>query len=119
MENLNYDYLGGPVNPQENQVRNKKKLKKDPKKLFNIENFTYFVENQENIEKEKIVRKGLNMDDNFWDNFIRICNDSNAFSKLLNVPKEKIVSWAEIIKNQIKEIKRKDQHTIKPNKKLI
>lgn len=121
MKNLKYDHLGGgPEMPKrEIKINKKRVLKTKPKKLFAMENFSCFLENQEDLEKEKIVRKGLNIDDNFWDNFIRICGDSNALSKLLNVPKEKISSWSSIIQNKIQEINKKDKNISSSHKKLI
>jgi hypothetical protein len=122
---LNYDHLGGgPIlyEPQKIEINKKKTMKKDPKKLFiKKENFSAFVKNQENLDKEKIIRKGLNItkEGNFWDYFIKICDDSNALSKLLNVPKEKITSWAGEIRNVIQEVKNKDSKSISAHKKLI
>lgn len=121
MKNMNFDHLGqGPIIGNEPEIRidKKKILKNKPKKLFAMENFSSFFENEENIEKEKIIRKGLNIDE-FWNNFIKICGDSNALSKLLNVPKEKISSWSAAIQNGIQEINKKDKSVPNFHKKLI
>lgn len=125
MESLNYDYLGGGPSlnqPQEININKKKSMKKDPKKIFKKnESFAVFYENQEILDQEKIIRKGLNIrkESDFWDDFIQICNDSNALSKLLNVPKEKITSWAGRINSAIKNVKKKDAEGASHHKKLI
>lgn len=125
MESLNYDYLGGGPTlnePQEININKKKSMKKDPKKIFKKnESFSVFYENQETLDQEKIIRKGLNIrkEGDFWDDFIQICNDSNSLSKLLNIPKEKITSWSGKIRSMIQEVKKKDAESVSPHKKLI
>lgn len=125
MESLNYDYLGGGPTlnePQEIKVNNKKTMKKDPKKIFKKnESFSVFYENQEVLDQEKIIRKGLNIrkEGDFWDDFIQLCNDPGSLSKLLNVPKEKITSWSAKIRSVIQDVKKKDAESVSPHKKLI
>lgn len=125
MESLNYDYLGaGPTlnEPKEIKVDNKKTMKKDPKKIFKKnESFSIFYENQEALDQEKIIRKGLNIrkEGDFWDDFIQLCNDAGSLSKLLNIPKEKITSWSGKIRSMIQDVKKKDAETVSSHKKLI
>jgi hypothetical protein len=53
MKDLNFDHLGqGPIigNEPEIRVNKKRVLRNRPKKLFAMENFSSFLENEENID---------------------------------------------------------------------
>ena len=59
-------------------------------------------------EAVDVVRNGLNIRDDFWDDFIVLCGDSHAMSKLLDVPPEKISGWASKIQDLVTKINQSD-----------
>ena len=70
---------------------------------------------EQNSETLNLIRSGNNLRKNdcgnFWDDFINLCGNANAMSKVLDVPKEKITGWAEKI-NEIRQlVKNKDSNT--------
>ena len=72
--------------------------------------FYEFIEELNNNDKDVIlnlIRSGNNLRKNdcgnFWDDFINLCGNANAMSKLLGVPKEKITGLAEKI-NEIRQL---------------
>lgn len=72
--------------------------------------FYEFIEELNNNDKDAVlnlIRSGNNLRKNdcgnFWDDFINLCGNSNAMSKLLGVPKEKITGLAEKI-NEIRQL---------------
>lgn len=48
---------------------------------------------------------GINVADNFWDNFILVCNNKEGMSALLKVDSEKIASWPLIIQKYLEKSK--------------
>lgn len=52
-----------------------------------------FLEFSENIQELELIKSGLNLKGDFWDNFLIICNNSKALSKILDVPEHKIHGW--------------------------
>lgn len=53
------------------------------------------------INENSIISKGENLDPNFWHNFQLILRNSSEISDLLDVPRYKVISWHEKIKNAI------------------
>ena len=51
-----------------------------------------------------VVKTGLQVDEYFWENFLRVMNNSSGLSELLDVPSEKIAKWHSRIKDALKEI---------------
>ena len=67
-----------------------------------------------------VIRSGMNLDEDFWNNFKLVINNSDGLSKLLHVPVEKIVTWREKIDKAIRAVKDKDGETnLGKNKKII
>jgi len=73
-----------------------------------------FLEAWENIRSIKeqsddaaieAIFTGINVVDNFWDNFILVCNNKDGMAALLNVSPEKIASWPPIIQNYLDKSK--------------
>ena len=58
----------------------------------------------DNDESIAVVRAGLNIRPDFWDDFIRICGNADGLSELLDVPKEKISNWSVKINKILEEI---------------
>ncbi len=48
---------------------------------------------------------GLNVSEDFWDNFILVCNNTDGLSQLLGVSAEKIASWPIKIQEYLKKSK--------------
>lgn len=60
----------------------------------------------------KVIRTGLNISDDFWDDFIRITNNPNDLSDLLGVRPEIISGWASIIKENLNKVQKTDSSGI-------
>lgn len=56
----------------------------------------------------RVVRTGVGLRTkdcgNFWDDFISVCNDGEGLSELLDVPSEKIGSWASKVKDMLDKV---------------
>lgn len=66
------------------------------------------------------IETGLGIDEEFWDKFLRLLNNSDSVSELLDVPTTTISKWHDRIKSAIE--KRDSEKLAKPsgkNKKLI
>lgn len=77
-----------------------------------------FMKLWENIEKFKeesdtdamqAIRTGLNIRDDFWDDFLSVINNSEALSGLLDVPTTKISSWHSKITDALSQVKHSDE----------
>lgn len=54
------------------------------------------------------IRTGLGIDEEFWDNFLLVINNSSGLSELLDVPVTKISSWHEKVRNALKRVQDAD-----------
>mgnify|MGYP006056577383 CR=1 FL=1 len=54
------------------------------------------------------IRVGLNVRDDFWDDFLMVVNNSGALSELLDVPTTKISGWHEKIKAALSRVREAD-----------
>lgn len=59
-------------------------------------------------EQSNVIRNGLNLRDDFWDDFLSLCGDAQAMSKLLDVPAEKISGWTSKIHSLVDKINQTD-----------
>jgi hypothetical protein len=59
-------------------------------------------------ESVEAVRSGMNIRPDFWDDFIRLTGNAAALSVLLDVPKDKISSWASHITEILDRIQQTD-----------
>ncbi len=75
-----------------------------------------FLEAWESVRKLKesaddaaisAIFSGINVAEDFWDNFILVCNNKDGLSALLNVPPEKITTWPSLIQKALEESKNK------------
>jgi len=64
----------------------------------------------EDIDPKAIValRAGQNIRPEFWDDFLKICNQSQALSELLGVRKEVIARWPNQIREGLAQIDKLD-----------
>lgn len=74
--------------------------------------------NRENLA-QRVIQKGLNIDDYFWENFMLLLEDSEGLSALLNIPELKINGWYDKIQNHLNS-NNKDAFEIEvPSKRRI
>lgn len=55
------------------------------------------------------IRTGLNADEEFWDTFLLVINNSSALSELLDVPVTKISSWHKRVRDALERVKQADE----------
>lgn len=65
------------------------------------------------------VVTGLNVAEDFWDNFILVCNNKEGMAELLNVSPEKIASWPAIIKTNLDKAKTHNFDEEDPKTKIM
>lgn len=56
------------------------------------------------------VRAGLNLRPDFWDDFMKVCNQSTALAELLGVRKEIISRWPMVIRSTVEKVRQMDNH---------
>jgi len=54
------------------------------------------------------IRNGINVRDDFWEDFLLVINNSGALSELLEVPVTKISGWHERVKSALDKVKQAD-----------
>lgn len=67
----------------------------------------------------RAIRNGLNIDENFWENFISMIGNADSVSVLLDIPKEKITGWASKIRQLIEKVQNMDSSSDKNKNKMI
>jgi hypothetical protein len=67
-----------------------------------------------------VIRTGLGVDEDFWDNFLLVINNSEGLSALLDVPTTKIGSWHNKVRQALSKVAQADERpNPKGNTKLI
>lgn len=59
---------------------------------------------EEQEDNTDVIKSGLNLDKDFWDNFMHISGNADGLSKLLGVSKDKIISWNSKIKSALEKV---------------
>ncbi len=54
------------------------------------------------------IRNGINVREDFWDDFLLVINNSGALAVLLDVPVTKIGAWHQSVKEALDKIKQTD-----------
>lgn len=54
------------------------------------------------------IRTGINVREDFWDDFLLVINNSTALSELLDIPTTKISSWHSKIKSALDKVNKAD-----------
>lgn len=54
------------------------------------------------------IRTGINVRENFWEDFMLVINNSSAMSALLDVPVVKISSWHSRVKTALEKVQQTD-----------
>lgn len=57
---------------------------------------------------EAVIRAGLNLRPDFWDDFISLTNNSGALANLLKVDDDRVSQWGVLISKALDKIKQKD-----------
>jgi hypothetical protein len=48
---------------------------------------------------------GINVSEDFWDNFILVCNNKEGLGALLNISPEKVASWPPVVQQHLEQAK--------------
>ena len=89
-----------------------------------------FVELWESMQADKkgptedrkisVIRSGIGIRENFWEDFLSVINNSEGLSELLDVPTTKISEWHERISKALEQVKQIDgEQQPKNNVKLL
>lgn len=62
----------------------------------------------EDTKSMEVIRSGLGLDKNFWENFIKICNN-DGLSDLLNIKSHQIGEWVPRIRTALKRVEEADR----------
>lgn len=87
-----------------------------------MKSFIQFLENKDNsfIENKALsaIKTGKNIQEDFWEQFLLLLNNSDGLSELLDVPETKIITWRDKIQKAIKHVEQANDHdkTSKKNK---
>ncbi len=54
------------------------------------------------------IRTGLNIGDDFWDNFIQVCNNPDSLAELLDVRSDQVSGWGSRIKENLEKVHKQD-----------
>ncbi len=54
------------------------------------------------------IRNGINLRPDFWDDFIKIVNDSVGLSALLGVEPDQVTQWGQKVDDALKKVKNQD-----------
>lgn len=81
--------------------------------------FREFRESKEDDKKAlEVVRKGMDIGDRFWDDFLSLCGNASGMSDLLGAPREKVTALGGRIRGMISEIKEKDSGSSKRDRMI-
>lgn len=72
-------------------------------------------ESDHSDEHEYILKKGKEIDPNFWENFIKLTNNSEELANLLEVDSSKVASWSHTIQNKLNLINNKAKNVERKN----
>lgn len=56
----------------------------------------------------EVIRIGKNIDKNIWNNFAKLCNNSDGLANLLGVKSEQVSTWASKIYANLKKVETAD-----------
>jgi hypothetical protein len=77
------------------------------------------LDSGEETKAMEAIRNGMNIRKpecgDFWDDFISVSGNADAMADLLEVPKEKVSSWASKIHDLIEKVKQKDGEESDPS----
>lgn len=76
-----------------------------------LENMKHFQEEENKASETKAmdaIRTGINISEDFWDNFLLVINNGSGMSELLGVPMTAISSWHSKVRNIYEKVKQAD-----------
>lgn len=56
----------------------------------------------------KAIRTGLNIRDDFWNDFLQVCNNSEAVAELLGVRIDQVSGWGHRVKHNLEKVRNAD-----------
>jgi hypothetical protein len=77
-----------------------------------LENIDSSEKDSEHIDTKamKAIRSGMAIGESFWDQFIQVCNNTEALAELLGVRSEQVSGWASTIKHNLERVHKADTH---------
>jgi hypothetical protein len=76
-------------------------------------------EEQTDRKATEAIQKGLELDEDFWRNFLILVNNSDAFGALLNVKEEKVADWRRRVTKYLTKFYEKEDYDISKKNKFI
>lgn len=67
------------------------------------------TESDEDSKAMDAIRTGIGVREDFWDDFLMVINNSEALSKLLDVPTMTISSWHSAVNDALSKVKASDE----------
>ena len=64
------------------------------------------------------ITTGQDVSDDFWDNFILVCNNKNGVAALLGVTPDRVATWQQKVQEALDNSKKKEPDT-KINRKIM
>ena len=65
------------------------------------------------------IRNGLNLLPDFWDDFLKVVNNSDGLASLLGVDAGQVTQWGEKVSNALKKIKDTDANQPEDERKSV
>ena len=62
---------------------------------------------------------GKNVAEDFWDNFILVCNNKDGVAALLGVPPDKVANWPQQVQEHLDKTKDEDNPEAKEKTSMI
>lgn len=87
--------------------------------MITFREFRDSLSKDEKMEVMNVVRKGMNISDDFWDDFLSLCGNVDGMSALLGSPREKITGLGGEIKKFKAEIEKRDSGESAKKDKMI
>ena len=66
-----------------------------------------FTEDEESVALSAITT-GQNVAEDFWDNFVMVCNNKEGIASLLGVSPEQVAGWPTKVKEKMNQVEPKD-----------
>jgi hypothetical protein len=66
------------------------------------------LDSGEDSKTMELIRVGKNLNPEFWDNFMKICNNTEALANLLGISANDITNWTSRIKDALDKVEKTD-----------
>src|ERR1017187_7446195 len=76
-------------------------------------------ENPSDPKSVAVVRSGLSIRPEFWDEFIQLTGDAEGMAELLDVSRDQISGWADKIRSAIDKVQQSDDEGSKDKKSEV